>query len=155
VRFFWTVITLLITIILLYLLVALFVQGYFGGPHMVGNAFLPDSWSPPSTWATWRDIVIVFTGLFWLLGGVLLVALLIVLIVLALTVRRVLVEHAAPALDSLKETLDNVKGTTEFAGETVVSPIIRAYSIVSGVRSGIGAITHLPDRIRRRKRGRK
>jgi hypothetical protein len=63
--------------------------------------------------------------------------------------------HAAPALDSLKESLDNVKGTAEFAGETVVSPIIRVYSVVRGVRSGIGAVGGLPDRIRRRAKAKK
>lgn len=151
-RFFWTVVSAAILIVALWLFAALFLQGYFGLVTMVPNGLLPDSWSPPSTWATWRDIVIVFTAGFWLLGGLLFVALMVVLIVLALVARRVLVEHAAPALDSLKESLDNVKGTTEFAGETVVSPIIKAYSVVSGVRGGISALGNLPGRIRGRKK---
>ena len=60
------------------------------------------------------------------------------------------------ALDSLKASLDNVRGTAEFAGETVASPIIRTYAVVKGVRTGLGAITNLPGRIsgRRKKRRR-
>jgi len=155
VRFIGTVIGAAIFLLFLWLFFAVFVQGYWGIATMVPHNLIPDSWSPPNSWATWRDILIVFTSVFWLIGGILLVILLAVLIVVALATRRVLTDHAAPALDSLKETLDNVKGTTEFAGETIVSPLIRAYSIVSGVRSGVAAVTHLPDRIRRRKRGRK
>lgn len=152
-RFLGTVISAAILIVFLWLFAAVFLQGYFDLVTMVPNGLMPDSWSPPSTWATWRDIVIVFTAVFWLLGGLLFVVLMVVLIVVALLVRRVIKEHAAPVLDSLKESLDNVKGTAEFAGESVVSPIIRVYSIVSGVRGGISAIGGLGDRIRRRKKG--
>lgn len=154
-RFFWTVVSAAILIVLLWLFVALFLQGYFDLVTMVPNGLMPDSWSPPSTWATWRDIFIVVSGVFWLIGAVLFVVLMAVLIVVALVVRRVLKDHAVPALDSLKESLDNVKGTTEYAGETVVSPIIKAYAVVSGVKSGFGAVGGLTDRIRGRKRGKK
>ena len=62
-------------------------------------------------------------------------------------------ENAVPAIDSLKASLDNVKGTTEFAGETVASPIIRVYSVFKGVRTGLGAVSSVGDRIKSRKRG--
>ncbi len=106
-------------------------------------------------WAEWRDIMIVILGIFWLIALLLVIILLVLLVMLVMLVRRILKENAAPALDSLKASLDNVRGTTEFAGETVVSPIIRTYAIVKGVRSGVGAITHLPSMISRRKKGRK
>jgi hypothetical protein len=86
----------------------------------------------------------------------LLVALMVALLFLVFMVRRILRENAVPAIDSLKDSLDNLRGTTEFAGETVASPIIRTYAVVKGVRTGLGAITNLPGRIKgRKKKGRK
>ncbi len=148
-----TLILAIIGLFLLWMLVAA-IASYFGG-HFVPDGAVPDSWAPPSTWATWRDILIVFTSIFWLLAGILLVALLAALLFLVLLLRRILRENAVPVLDSLKESIDNVRGTAEFAGETVASPIIRTYAVVKGVRTGIFAVTHLPDRIRRRKKGKK
>jgi hypothetical protein len=107
----------------------------------------------PDSWAKWRDIMIVILGIFWLIALLLLIVLLALLVMLVMLLRRILKENAAPALDSLKASLDNVRGTTEFAGETVVSPIIRTYALVKGVRTGVGAVTHLPGRIRGRKKG--
>jgi hypothetical protein len=141
-------------LLVLYLLVA-GVASYFGG-HLVPDGAVPNSWAAPSSWAEWRDILIVFTAVFWVVGGVLTVVVMGALLFLVLLLRRVIKENAVPAIDSLKESLDNVRGTTEFAGETIVSPLIRTYAIVKGVRTGIGAITHLPDRIKgRRKQGKR
>ena len=115
------------------------------------------NWSFPRSWATWRDIAIVFSAFFWMLSGFLFCILLLVLILLTMTIRRILNDNAVPALDSLKDSLDNVRSTTETVGQSVVSPIFRVYGVVSGVRSGLGAFKYLPDRLRgkRRKRGRK
>ena len=130
-------------------------DGYFG-TSLFPDELEPDSWSAPDSWSEWRDIMIVLLGFFWALSLMLLVVLMAVLVFLALMVRRILRDNAAPAIDSLKGALDNVKGTTEFAGESIVSPIIRVYAVVAGVRSGIGAIGNLPGRIRgQKKRGRK
>ena len=90
-----------------------------------------------------------------LLAGLVLTILFAVLVFLALLVRRILKENAVPAIDSVKASLDNIRGTTEFAGETVASPIIRTYAVVKGVRAGLGAVTILPGRIKGRKKGRK
>lgn len=119
--------------------------------HAVPTAAVPNSWKHPDSWAEWRDIVIVFTALFWLIGGILLCAVLVAALLLFGVTRKVIKENAAPALDSLKQSIDNVRGTTEFAGETVASPIIRVYSVFKGVRTGVSAVTNLPDRIKRRK----
>jgi hypothetical protein len=156
VRFVITVVSAALLLCVLYLIAGWFVDGYFGG-DIVPDRAVPDAWAAPNSWNQWRDIVIVFIGLFWLVAGVLLVVLLAALIFLALTARRLLRENVAPAVDSFKETLDNVRGTTEVVGEQVVSPIIRVYSVVKGVRTGISAVTNLPDRIRgrRKKKGKK
>lgn len=129
-------------------------DGYWG-TTLLPNELEPDSWSAPDSWSEWRDIMIVFMGFFWTLALILLVVLLAVLIYLVMTVRRILRENAAPAIDSARAALDNIRGTAEYTGETVVSPIIRVYSVVAGVRSGIGAIGGLPGRVRGRKRGKK
>ena len=130
------------------------IASYFGG-HFVPDGAVPNSWAPPSTWGTWRDIVIVLFAFFWFFAGLLLCVLLAVLIFVALQVRTLLRQNVGPAVDSLKESLDNVRGTTEFAGEAVVSPIIRVYSLVKGVRSGVGALRFLPDRVKGRKKKRR
>jgi hypothetical protein len=130
-------------------------DGYFG-TSVFPDELEPDSWSAPDSWSEWRDIMIVFMGFFWALSLFLLAALLVALIFLVSMLRRILRENAVPAIDSAKAALDNVRGTAEFTGETVASPIIRVYSAVAGVRTGIGAVTNLPDRIRgRRKKGKR
>lgn len=130
------------------------VLSYWNNDFIHGDAF-PDAWTGPDTWSEWRDIFIVFTAIFWLLSGIILVAVLVALFVLVGVTRKVVKDNAAPALDSLKQSIDNIRGTTEFAGETVASPIIRVYSVVKGVRTGISAITHLPDRVKKRRKGKK
>lgn len=149
-----TVVSAALLLLLAYLLLAWFVDGYFGG-NIAPGWLEPDAWAAPDSWAEWRDIVIVLTGALWLLAALLLCILLAALIFLVLMLRRILRENVAPAIDSLKESLDNVKGTAEFAGETVASPLIRAYAVVRGVRSGLGAITNLPGRVRGNKKKKK
>ncbi|MGE0599231.1 MAG: hypothetical protein AB7N24_05565 [Dehalococcoidia bacterium] len=130
------------------------ILSYWNNDFISGGAF-PDAWTGPDSWSEWRDIVIVFTAFFWLLAGVLSVALIIALLILVALIRKVMKENAAPAIDSLRASLDNIKGTTEFAGETVASPIIRVYSVVKGVRTGVSAVTDLPGFIKKRRKGKK
>jgi len=154
-RFLGTVISAAILLFLVYLLIGVIVDGYFGG-NIVPDRAVPDAWAAPDSWSEWRDIVIVLTGLAWFLAGLASLALVIVLVLLVLAIRRVLDQNAAPAIDSLRSTLESARGTTEFVGETVVSPIIRVYAVFSGVRTGLRAVTSLPDRVRgRRKKGKK
>ena len=138
-------------------LLILFVNGvlsYWNNDFIGGGAF-PDAWTGPDSWSEWRDIVIVLTAFWFMIAGLLSVVLVVLLIMLAVVARKVVRDNAAPALDSLRQSLDNVRGTTEFAGETVASPIIRVYSVFKGVRSGLGAVTNIGDRVKGRKKGRK
>ncbi|KAA0241089.1 MAG: hypothetical protein HUU14_06995 [Dehalococcoidia bacterium] len=153
-RFVVTVLCAAVLLFLIYLAVGAVVDGYLGG-DIVPDRAVPDAWAGPDSWSEWRDIVIVLAGFFWVLAGLLLAVLVVVLILLAITVRRVLRENAAPAIDSLRDTIDSVRGTTEFVGETAVSPIIRVYSVIKGVRTGVSAVTGLPERVRGRKKGKK
>ncbi|HMO94856.1 MAG TPA: hypothetical protein PKD27_01975 [Tepidiformaceae bacterium] len=138
-------------LLFIYLIASWFVDGYFGG-NIFPDSWERDSWAAPDSWSEWRDIVIVLSAGFFVLAGMLSVVLVVALIFLVFMARRVLKENAAPALDSLRQSVDNIRGTTEFAGETVASPIIRVYAVVKGVRSGLGAITSLPDRVKGRRK---
>ena len=153
-RFLGTVVSAAILIVLAYLFVGWMVDGYFGG-NIVPDRLVPDAWAAPNSWSEWRDILIVFTFVFWMVAGMVMIAVAVALFLLVVLTRRIVKEHAVPAIDSLKSSLDNVHGTVEFAGETVVSPIIRTYAVVKGVRTGLSAITNLPDFIRKRKKRRK
>jgi hypothetical protein len=142
-----TVLLAALLLFVLYVILAIIVDGYLGG-NIWPDSLEPDSWSAPDSWAEWRDIVIVFSGFFWALAGIALVVLIGILVYLVATIRRIMEDNVAPAVDSAKAALDNVRGTAEFAGETVASPIIRTYSVFRGVRSGLGAVTSIGDRVR-------
>lgn len=152
-RFVWVVLAAAIVLGLLILL-ANGILSYWDNDFIDGGAF-PNAWTGPDSWSEWRDIVIVLTAFWFMLAGLLFAVLVAVLIVLAVAVRKVVNDNAAPALDSLRQSLDNVRGTTEFAGETVASPIIRVYSVFKGVRTGLGAVSNIGDRVRGRKKARK
>ncbi len=147
-RFVLTVVLAALLIVVAYLGVSWFVDGYWGG-NIYPNDAEPDTWSAPDSWSEWRDIVIVFGGFFFALAGIFLCVLLGVAIYLLVTIRRLLRDNLAPALDSARDLADEVRGTTEFVSETAVAPIIRVYSIVSGVRRGVSTVGGLGKRFRR------
>lgn len=153
-RFLGTVVSAAILIVLVYLFVGWIVDGYFDG-NIVPNRLVPDAWAAPNSWSEWRDILIVFTFVFWMIAGVVMIAVAAALFLLVLLARRTVKENVVPAINSLKTSLDNVRGTAEFAGETIASPIIRTYAVVKGVRTGLAAVTNLPAFIRKRKKRRK
>ena len=153
-RFITTVLATLVLAFLLWMLVAGILS--YWDVQAVPGAAVPDAWSGPDSWSEWRDIVIVMSFFFFLLAGILSVALMVVLLIVASLLRKVLRDNAGPALDSLRQSLDNVRGTTEFAGETIAAPILRVYSVFHGVRSGLGAVSGIGDRIKgRKKKGRR
>ena len=97
--------------------------------------------------ATFRDWVIIFMGI--AVAAFFFVAL-IMTIVLGLLTRAllkktssVLDEGVKPLLGSAKETADNVKGTASYVSEAAVTPIIRTYGVVAGVRRAASVIAGL------------
>ena len=91
----------------------------------------------------WRDVIIIAAGAMTIL---LLLAVFIFTVVLGLatrsllsTIRTLLKGEVTPLLDAARETLQQVRGTTAFIGETAVSPIIRVYGLVAGARR-VGAV---------------
>jgi len=97
--------------------------------------------------ATFRDWVIIFMGI--AVAAFFFVAL-VVTIVLALLARALLKKTSAllddsvrPLLGTAKQTADNVKGTTSYVSEAAVTPIIRAYGVVAGVRRAASVLAGL------------
>lgn len=152
-RFFFTVVFAALLIVVVYLAVAGIADGYFGA-DVYPDRWAPESWSAPDSWSEWRDVVIVVLGALLVVSALLGIVTLVAAIALILLLRRVVRQLLVPALESLKATLDEVRGTVEFAGESVASPIIRVYSVYRGVRRGLRAVRTFPESVRRR-RGRR
>ena len=89
------------------------------------------------TVTTVRDIAIILLAIESLIIGVLLSVLLWQLKNLS----RMLEEEVKPLLDSANETVGTVRGTSTFLSETVVSPVVRVISTVTGLRRGLGALS--------------
>ncbi len=97
-----------------------------------------------------RDIVIIVVGS---LTIAVLLAVLIFTVVLGLasrallgTVRSLLKNDVSPLLESVRQTVHTVRGTTAFVGETAISPIVRVYGVVAGARRMVGVITGITGR---------
>jgi len=97
-----------------------------------------------------RDWVLIIWGIVSIL---LLVTLTLVILVLALSVKRLIADvhdlidtGVKPVLASARESADNVTGTTRFVSDKVVTPVIRVVSVVSGVRRGVAVFTGLTNR---------
>ncbi len=97
--------------------------------------------------ATFRDWVIIFMGI--AVAAFFFVAL-ILTIVLGLLVRALLKKTSAlmddsvkPLLGTARQTADNVKGTAVYVSESAVTPIVKAYGVIAGVRRAAGVIAGL------------
>ena len=97
-----------------------------------------------------RDIIIIIYGV---LGIVLFLVLIAVAIgvwlamrSLVRSVRELLTDPLRPTLDDVRETMHNVRGTSEFIADRAVHPVIRTVAAVRGVRRGLGVVTGLRRR---------
>lgn len=85
-------------------------------------------------WTEWvavvADMMIIFMGLLLGLAG------LAVVLFMWFLYRRI-----GPILDKVRVTAINIQGTTAFASENAVNPIIRTVGFVSGVREGMRFIS--------------
>lgn len=77
-----------------------------------------------------RDIFIIFMALESLLIG----AALVVLIVQFASLINLLQNEVRPILDATNETVNHLRGTTEFLGENVVEPVIKLSSYLAGMQ---------------------
>jgi hypothetical protein len=96
---------------------------------------------------TTRDVAVIMMGiavfLFFLVGLVFLIVLGLLSRALLKKSMGVMDENVKPLLDSAKATADNVKGTTTFVSQAAVTPIVKAYGVVAGVRRAAGVLAGL------------
>ncbi len=62
------------------------------------------------------------------------------------TVQTLLREEVSPLLNSARQSINTVQGTTAFIGETAVAPLIRAYGVVVGARRALGVLSGILPR---------
>jgi uncharacterized integral membrane protein len=84
----------------------------------------------PANTSKIRDIFIIFMALESLVIGVALI----VLIVQISSLVNLLRNEVRPMLEATNETLNTLRGTTEFLGENLVEPVIKLNSYMAGLR---------------------
>ena len=86
--------------------------------------------SHPAAAANIRDIFIIFLALESLLIG----AALVVLIIQLASLINLLQNEVKPILRSTSETVNTLRGTTEFLSENLVEPVIKLNSYLAGLK---------------------
>ena len=86
--------------------------------------------NPGTDTARFRDVFIIFMALESIIIGLVLI----ILVVQIARLINLLQNEIRPILRSATETVDSVRGTTDFLGETVVEPVIKLNSYVASVR---------------------
>ncbi len=84
----------------------------------------------PGTTANIRDIFIIFLAFESLIIG----AALIILILQVASLINLLQNEVRPILQATSETVNTLRGTTEFLSENLVEPVIRLNSYLAGLR---------------------
>jgi len=84
----------------------------------------------PSTTSQVRDIFIIFLTLESLVIGVALV----ILVVQVSTLVNVVQNEIKPILKSTTETVNTLKGTTQFLSQNLVDPVIKVNSYTAGIK---------------------
>jgi len=100
-----------------------------------------------------RDWVIIIAGS---LSILLLVALLAFTAVVGLatrallgTVRSLVNDEVTPLVDSMGQTVKQVRGTASFVSETSVRPIIRVYGVIAGTKRFVAVVSGISGRRRK------
>lgn len=84
----------------------------------------------PSTTSQVRDIFIIFLALESLVIGVVLV----ILVVQVSTLVNLVQNEIKPILKSTTETVNTLKGTTQFLSQNLVNPVIKVNSYTAGIK---------------------
>jgi hypothetical protein len=99
-----------------------------------------------------RDIFIIIYGI---LGIVFFVVASLVAFIIGRAVRgllgnvnSMLDDSVRPAVSSIRDAADTVRGTTQFMGKTAATPIVRTYGVIAGVKKGLGVLSGLNRRRR-------
>jgi MFS family permease len=86
--------------------------------------------SHPDAASNWRDIFIIFMAVESLIVGVAVI----VLLLQVASLINLLQNEVKPILYSTSETVNTLRGTTEFLSETLVEPVIKLNSSIAGLR---------------------
>jgi hypothetical protein len=97
---------------------------------LIGTAIFFLSKADLSTTSRIRDIFIIFMAFESIVIGVALV----VLVVQISTLINLLQNEVKPILKSTKETVDTLKGTTEFLSSNLVEPVIKLNGYLAGMK---------------------
>ncbi len=104
------------------------------GLIVTGIVFLAKA--DPSTTSQVRDIFIIFLALESLVIGVVLV----ILVLQITSLMNLLQNEVKPILQSTTETINTLKGTTQFISQNLVEPVIKVNSYTAGIRRLIGLL---------------
>ena len=83
-----------------------------------------------------RDIAIILLAVESLVIG----GLLVVLTWQIWRLVKMLETEIRPLLDSANDTVNTMRGTTDFVSENVVEPVVRIHSLVAGIKGGMKAL---------------
>ncbi len=102
-------------------------------------------WSPSLDES--RDIVVIVYGVvgatFFFAALVITTAVGIAIFGMISKLRSLLDESVVPALNSVKEAADTVRGTTEFVGRAAVAPVAKVYGTFAGIKKGLTVLAGL------------
>jgi hypothetical protein len=94
-----------------------------------------------------RDWVIIFMGIAVALFFTVALLFTVVLGLLSRALLKkslsVMDDNLRPLLDSAKASADNVKGTTSYVSQAAVTPIVKTYGVIAGVRRAASVLTGL------------
>lgn len=92
-----------------------------------------------------RDLVIIIAGA---IGILLLFAALVITVVVGVATRaligaarHLIRDEVTPVVESARDTVEGVRGTSSFITETLVSPVIRLYGLFKGIRRFLAILT--------------
>lgn len=111
----WILIGVILAVVILLALIALAVYALLQNSTRTANI---------------RDIFIIFMAFESLVIG----AALVVLIIQVASLINLLQNEVKPILESTSETVNTLRGTTEFLSENLVEPVIKLNSYVAGLR---------------------
>src|SRR5215213_9482688 len=94
--------------------------------------------------ADFRDVIVIVYGIL----GIIFFFVAIVLTIKGLVknVNKLLDDSVKPALSSVQDVANTVRGTTDFVGRTTVAPIAKAYGMFAGVKKGASVLSGLKKR---------
>ena len=103
-----------------------------------------------ATLADIRDVIVVIYGI---LGIIFFFVAIVMIVAVGLTVKGLIKnvnglmnDSVKPALESVQEVANTVRGTTDFVGRTTVTPIAKVYGMFAGVKKGASVLGGLAKR---------